>query len=274
MLRTLVLFLVIATPLLSQDLLVDSIEREFSGTLIKITDTYIYFQIQGETEPVQYPFWAVKRVTLADGRLAFEDGKTYVAKPTLPVEPEPAEPPPAVPEPMEPQPMEVGPEVELPTPQPAPGPEPAEIEVSAAGGPPVFTEAALMTMALKNAARNHNTAGWGIGGGLLGCGGMLAGAIGGVIMADAITYSFVGSLFGFGIGAVGGGVLTAELLVRFPTSVPLTAELAGATPQQREKYRQLYRAEARKEKEESIYYGVGYGCAAAAFVGLFMLVGF
>ncbi len=92
MLRTLVLLLVIATPLLSQDRLVDSIDREFSGTLIEITNTDIIFQLQGETEPVQYPFWAVKRVTLANGRLAFEDGKTYVAKPTLPVETRPAEP--------------------------------------------------------------------------------------------------------------------------------------------------------------------------------------
>ncbi|MBA7595799.1 Outer membrane protein assembly factor BamA [subsurface metagenome] len=110
MLRTLVSLLVIATPLLSQDLLVDSIDREFSGTLIEITDTDIIFQIQGETEPVQYPFWSVKRVTLADGRLAFEDGKTYVAKPTLPVEPKPAEPMPTVPKPEEPLPIEAEPE--------------------------------------------------------------------------------------------------------------------------------------------------------------------
>ncbi len=106
MLRILVLLLVIATPLLSQDLLVDSIDREFSGTLIEITDTDIIFQIQGETEPVRYPFWAVKRVTLADGRLAFEDGKTYVTKPTLPVKAKPAEPAPTVPKPEEPLPME------------------------------------------------------------------------------------------------------------------------------------------------------------------------
>ncbi len=106
MLRILVLLFIIATPLLSQDLLVDSIDREFAGTLIEITDTDIIFQIVGETEPVQYPFWAVKRVTLANGRLAFEDGKTYVAKPTLPVKARPAEPMPTVPKPEEPQPME------------------------------------------------------------------------------------------------------------------------------------------------------------------------
>ncbi len=119
MLRTIVLLLVIATPLLSQDLLVDSIDREFAGTLIEITDTEIIFQIQGETEPVQYPFWAVKRVTLADGRLAFEDGKTYVAKPALPVKAKPAEPMPTVPKPEEPLPMEVGPE-EPPPEEPRP----------------------------------------------------------------------------------------------------------------------------------------------------------
>ncbi|MCH8838402.1 MAG: hypothetical protein IIA60_11495, partial [Candidatus Marinimicrobia bacterium] len=116
MFRIIVSFLVIVTSLWSQDLLVDSIEREFSGTLIKITDSVIYFQIQGETEPVQYPFWSVKRVTLADGRLAFEDGKIYVAKPALTAEPKLAEPTPSVAKPMEPQPMEAGPEVELPAP--------------------------------------------------------------------------------------------------------------------------------------------------------------
>ena len=125
MLRILVLFLVIATSLWSQDLLVDSIDREFSGTLIKITDTYIYFQIQGETEAVQYPFWSVQRVTLADGRLAFEDGNIYVAKPTLTVEPKPGELTPTVAKPMEPLPMEARPEVESPTQQPAFVPEPA-----------------------------------------------------------------------------------------------------------------------------------------------------
>ena len=108
MLRTLVLLIVIATPLLSQDLLVDFMDREFSGRLIEITYTHIYFQIQGETDTVQYDLWEVKRVTLADGRLAFEDGRTYVAKPVSPEEP---------------QPMEVGPEVGLPTPQPAFVPE-------------------------------------------------------------------------------------------------------------------------------------------------------
>jgi len=99
---------VIGTPLLSQDLLVDFREREFPGKLIEITFTYIYFQIHSATDTVQYDFWEVKRVTLADGRLAFEDGRTYVATPTLPVEP---------------QPMEVGPEVGWPTPQRAFVPE-------------------------------------------------------------------------------------------------------------------------------------------------------
>ena len=251
MLRTLVLYLLIATPLWSQDLLVDSIDREFSGTLIKITDTYIYFQIQGEPEPVQYPFWSVKRVTLADGRLAFEDDNIYVAKPTLTAEPKPAMPKPAVAKPVVSQPMEAKPEVQLPPRQPALVPEPAEIEVFAAGTAPVFTEAVLRTMEVKNAARNHNALAWGIGGGLFGCGGMWAGAIGGSILAEAISYS--GSFVGLIIGTVMGGVLTVELLAGLPTSVPLPAELAGATPQQREKYRELYRAAARKEKRESIY---------------------
>ena len=123
MLRILVLFLLIATPLWSQDLLVDSIDREFSGMLIKITDTNIHFQIQGEAEPVQYPFWSVKRVTLADGRLAFEDDNIYVAKPALTAEPKLAEPAPVVAEPMERPPMEARPEVESSTPPPAFVPE-------------------------------------------------------------------------------------------------------------------------------------------------------
>ncbi|MCH7574917.1 MAG: hypothetical protein IIA59_07305 [Candidatus Marinimicrobia bacterium] len=108
MLRTLVLLLVIATPLLSQDLLVDFMDREFSGRLIEITYTHIYFRIQSETDTVQYDFWEVKRVTFAGGQLAFEDGRTYVANPTLPAEP---------------QPMAAGPEVGWPSPQPAFVPE-------------------------------------------------------------------------------------------------------------------------------------------------------
>ena len=108
MLRTLILLLVIGTPLLSQDLLVDFMERELPGRLIEITFTHIYFQIESETDTVQYDLWQVKRVTLADGQLAFEDGRTYVEKHSLPVEP---------------QPMEVGPEVGWPTPQPAFVPE-------------------------------------------------------------------------------------------------------------------------------------------------------
>ena len=108
MLRTRLLVFVIAAPLLSQDLLVDFMDREISGRLIEITSTHIYYQIQSETDTVQYDLWEVKRVTLADGRLAFEDGRTYVAKPVSTEEP---------------QPMEVGPEVGLPTPQPAFVPE-------------------------------------------------------------------------------------------------------------------------------------------------------
>lgn len=77
MLRTLVLLLVIATPLLSQDLLVIPDGRELSGTLIEITDTHIYFQFQGRATPSKIPLKSVKRVTLADGRLVYEDGKIY-----------------------------------------------------------------------------------------------------------------------------------------------------------------------------------------------------
>lgn len=77
MLRTLVLLLVIAAPLLSQDLLVDAGWIEHSGTLIEITDTYIYFQFQGRVTPTKMPLKSVKRVTLADGRLVYEDGKIY-----------------------------------------------------------------------------------------------------------------------------------------------------------------------------------------------------
>ncbi len=278
MLRTIVLLLVIATPLLSQDLLVDSIDREFAGTLIEITDTDIIFQIQGETEPVQYPFWAVKRVKLADGRLAFEDGKTYVAKPTLPVEARPAEPMPTVPKPEEPQPIEAEPEApaqprfdpatgELIPPEPTEPelaePEPAKIEAAAVGAPPLFTKAVLRTMAQNNAKMNHNTARWGVGGGCLGCGGMYACAIGvGIVVyviAGRLSYEsvFFGKMpYGIGMSAVAGGLLTAELLAKSPTSVSLPAELAGATPQLREQYRQLYRAEARKLKRKSIYGGI------------------
>ncbi len=155
-------------------------------------------------------------------------------------------------------------------------PEPAKIEAAAEGGPSLFTEAVLRTMALKNAARNHNTAAWGIGGGLLGCGGMYACAIGvGIVVyviAGRLSYEsvFLGSKmpYGIGMGAVVGGVLTAELLARSPTSVSLPAELAGATPQLREQYRQLYRAEARKLKRKSIYGGI------AGLAGGILILGF
>ena len=262
MLRTLVVCLVIAAPLFSQDLLVDSIEREFSGTLIKITDTYIHFQIQGETEAVQYPFWSVNRVTLADGRLAFEDGKTYVAKPTLTAEPKLAEPTPPVAKSMEPQPMEARPEVELPAPQPALVPEPAEMEAFAAGPPPVFTEVDLMTLAVKNAARNYNAVAWQIGGGLLGCGGMF---LGGIVGASLV--GFPGFVIGAGVGAVG----ASEMMAASVTEVPLPVELEAAAPDLQETYRQAYISQTRELRRYSIYSGV-LGTAAFAGIGLLGII--
>jgi len=59
-------------PLLSQDLLTDSEGREHSGTLIEITDTHIYFQLPDRTTPIRLPLKSVKRVTLADGTIAYE----------------------------------------------------------------------------------------------------------------------------------------------------------------------------------------------------------
>lgn len=253
MIRTLVLFLLIGTPLFSQDLLVDSIDREFSGTLIKITDTYIFFQIHGETEPVQYPYWSVQRVTLADGRLAFADGKNLLAKPTLPVEPKAAAPTPTMAKPMEPKPMEAGPEVEKPTLLPAPVPEPAEIEVVAAGTPPIYSGASLRTMARNNAGANFGAPGWDIGGGFLGCGGMFIGSILGVVIGGFSDISFM-------IGAGVGGFIVVELIARQPNIVvPIPEELASAEAQLQEQYRHLYLTESRKLKRTSILAGMG-GC--------------
>ena len=66
---------------MSQDLIVDSEGHKYSGTLIEITDTHIHFQLQGRTTPNIISLGSVKRVILADGRIAYEDGKVYVAEP-------------------------------------------------------------------------------------------------------------------------------------------------------------------------------------------------
>ena len=150
--------------------------------------------------------------------------------------------------------MEARPEVESPTPQPAFVPEPAEIEVLATGTPPVFTRATLMTMARDNAVTNFGTPGWDVGGGLLGCGGLLLGSILGAIVAGGP---------GVIIGAVAGVVSTAEGLANQANSVvPIPEELESADAQLQEQYRQLYRAETRKLKRTSIYSGIG-GCCLA-----------
>ena len=204
-------------PLLSQDLLVDSEGGEYSGTLIEITDTHIYFQLPGRTTPIQIPLKSVKRVTLADGSIAYE-----------------AEP------------------------------EPARIEVAAAGEPPVFTEAALRTMALKNAARDNSAAFWKRRGRDLGCGGMYLGAMLGAEIAGS-----PGRFIGAGIGYFA----TAELIANAGTAlVPIPEELESADPELREKYHQLYLAEVRELRKRSFFRGV-LSCAVipATCAGLVML---
>jgi len=128
MLRTLVSLLVIVTPLLSQDLLVDSIDREFAGTLIEITDTDIIFQIQGETEP--------------DTTLQFdpETGLPAKAEPEAPAQPQ-----------FDP---ETG---ELTPPEPA-EPEPVRIEVAAGEVGFEATLENVIATAEAEAVRSHNAA--------------------------------------------------------------------------------------------------------------------
>ncbi|UCH64066.1 MAG: hypothetical protein JSU77_06460 [Fidelibacterota bacterium] len=75
MLRILVLSFVIATPLLSQDLLINSIGTEYPGKLIEISDTHIYFLLEGQTIVSRLPKDAILRVVLADGRVAYGDAK-------------------------------------------------------------------------------------------------------------------------------------------------------------------------------------------------------
>jgi len=146
-------------------------------------------------------------------------------------------------------------------------PEPARIEAAAAGGPPVFTEAALMTMAQNNAKRDHNTTTWRLSGGLLGCGGMFLGSMLGATIAE---------FPGFIAGAAAGGIGAAEMLASAaPAVAAIPEELESADPQVLKKYHQLYQAETRKLKRKSIYSGVtGVGCVAAATaaVAIFLLI--
>ncbi|MBA7599380.1 hypothetical protein ES703_06412 [subsurface metagenome] len=144
-------------------------------------------------------------------------------------------------------------------------PEPARTKVTAKGTPPVFSETALMTLARNNAKRDHNTATWGIGGGLLGCGGMFAGSMAGAMVAEG---------FGFIIGAVVGGAAAAEGLASVaPAVIPIPEELESADPDLHEKYHQIYQAETHKLRRKSTYKGViGAGCAAAAAAAAAMFI--
>ncbi|UCH64065.1 MAG: hypothetical protein JSU77_06455 [Fidelibacterota bacterium] len=78
MLRVLVLSFVIATPLLSQDLLINLKGTEYPGRLIEISDTYVYFRLEGQTIVSRLPKQAILRVILADGRVAYENGKIHL----------------------------------------------------------------------------------------------------------------------------------------------------------------------------------------------------
>ncbi|UCH63228.1 MAG: hypothetical protein JSU77_01900 [Fidelibacterota bacterium] len=140
--------------------------------------------------------------------------------------------------------------------------EPAETEVAAIGRPPVFTETALRIMARNNAEKNHYSTAWGLGGGLLGCGGMVLGSIVGAIVAE---------FPGFIIGATAGGVTTTEVSASTPpTIVPVPEQLKSADPLVRHKYRQFYLAEIRKLRRKSIYSGM-VGVAAFSLAGILIL---
>lgn len=142
-------------------------------------------------------------------------------------------------------------------------PEPERTEAAAAGGPPVFTEVTLMTMARNNAKTNHNAVAWGVGGGLLGCGGMFLGSMLGAIIAE---------FPGFVLGAAAGGVVSTEgFASTAPAIIPIPEKLELSDSQLHEKYRQLYQAETRKLRRKSTYCGVvSVGCAAAA--AMFFLI--
>ncbi len=142
-------------------------------------------------------------------------------------------------------------------------PEPAEI----GAGPPLFTEAALRTMALKNAARNHNTAAWGVRGACLGCGGMYLGAMFGETVASNGKRGFIDGAF---VGAIlmPAGLLRAASVNNI--AVPIPEELESADPELREQYRQLYQAETRRLKRKSIYMGAVVFTAAPIVLLLYL----
>ena len=140
------------------------------------------------------------------------------------------------------------------------------MEVFTAGTHPLFAETVLKSLAVKNAARNHNTAAWQVGGGLLGCGGMF---LGGILGANLL--GFPGFVIGTGVGAVG----TSEMIAASVTEVAMPVELEAATPELQEAYRQAYVSQTLELRRNSIYRGVWggvVGVASAAGIGLLVII--
>ena len=258
MLKTLALLLMIATPLLSQDLLVDSEGREFKVTLIEITNTFIYFQMPRETAIVQLPLESVERIELANGSIAYKDGKIYVYG-KIYVE-DTGERDIGEWEPIQVEPLRIDLETGLPVEKP-PEKQPPRFDSETGELIPVLpapavttpstvgttklTEQSIIALARADARSRHTGGAWEIGGVLLGAPAMLAGGIVGLVT----TYSFPGFLVGVAVG-----VLPVPLLLSsFPVSVPETPQLEDAAPGQRAIYRQTFIRESRRLRRTSAF---------------------
>ncbi len=145
--------------------------------------------------------------------------------------------------PARPEPRRTAPAPQLPPPQPASPVAPVTSRTQVTGGGSV-----LLTMARANAREDHDSAYWRLRGGLLTAGGTWFGSLIGIGIGGG-----GGFLMGAGLGAVG----TAEILARANSrEVPIPVELESVSPRQQEQYRQLYQAETRQLRKQSIYSGL------------------
>ena len=258
MLRDLALLLMIATPLLSQDLLVDSEGREFKVTLIEITDTFIYFQKPREIAIVQLPLESVERVVLANGSIAYNDGKIYIYG-KIYVE-DTGERDIGEREPIQAEPLGIDLGTGLPLEEP-PEKQPPRFDpktgeliparpVPAISKPPTrgttrIAQQRIIALALADARRHQSDRAGDFGAALLGAGAVVGGAIFGAITTD----SFPGFLLGAAVGS-----LAVPLMHSLnPVSIPPSPQLEDAAPDQRETYRQTYIGEARKLRGLSVF---------------------
>lgn len=112
---------------------------------------------------------------------------------------------------------------------------------------PRLSAAQIEALAKTEARRNHKGARWAFGGGLVEAGGI----IGGGILGAMVTESFLGFL----VGAGGGGFLMVNGLTKDETDVPVPPQLAGASVEQLNTYRQAYTKETKHLRMRSIVGG-------------------